>query len=190
MGGAAVTLDLEFEFDDSDVVAAVDSLEMYFTNVIKGLVKDLFYNILKKTPQYTGAYAASWSLSQGTPFAEDRSALVRSDFLSTHMFSNVEDGFNFGVKQKGDAEAIGIALNASYGALNGWELGRDIFITNGVLDQHGYAYGEDVELGKINLRPVNRPGNAMMASVYHIDLMYQDISEYSGRRFAKEFQWA
>lgn len=170
-----IDIDIEFEWYDVEVVTT--KLEDFFTKVIHGMVHEIFYEILNRTPQATGAYAASWSLSVGSPLVVDRTSMVK-----TYSFDTLpKSGY---LKQKGDHEAIEIALSASVGALTYHGLGQDIYITNGVLNEMGYHYAPDIEAEKVVLRAVNRPGNALARALDQAGIRYEDISTYAASRLS------
>lgn len=136
--------------------AYFDMLETQLDEVARGVVITYWNLVLKNSPQYTGAMAASWNFTYGAPVFVDRSNDTPFDPLHEEPH------------KKGDPEAIQIANNASREALNSFKLGEVAYMTN------GDPMSEQIEEGTLSppLRSVNRPSHAMMNSLGVIDARY------------------
>ena len=113
-----------------------------------GLAKLTFEKILYTSPQYSGDFVNSWSVSYGTP-----QYYFKEGAFPGHQYP---DGDPF---QRGSGEAIHAALQRAQ-----WQphaLGTSIYLTNAA--HHGAdAYGWSIEAGTIKLRPVNAGATHVM----------------------------
>lgn len=165
---------IDIEWDKKQVEEALDALEGDVRQAIAGVAVELFNNIINRSPQYSGAYAASWTISSNEPKYINRRGQVEGTALKrdedTGLF--IEAPF-----QKGSVPAIDLALRESKGFSEAFRLGDTVWIANGVLNEEGESYGPSIESGTINLRAVNRPGDALQRSLNFVVGRYGEISQ-------------
>lgn len=139
---------------------AFSELEDQLDAMARGVVVTFWSLVLEKTPQYWGREAASWNFTINQPRAVDRSDLMTP-----------QDKDNARIRQRGDPEGIQIANEFARETINDYRLGQIAYMTNGA--DHGEGmYAVDVEEGRVRLRAVNRPGDAVRASVATIDARF------------------
>jgi len=166
-------VDVEVSWDNLD--AAFDAFENECAEVVRGVTVQVWNGVLSKTPQFEGRMAASWSYSVGSPNYVDRSNMVDHDTskLAAHRFSDL--GSFLGL-YRGHPIAIGVANAANRGADRVFKLGDQVHIANGV--DHGEGpYSDDVEAGRVALRPENRPGEPVRRTLDWIEARYADINQ-------------
>ena len=152
-------MDISIAFDNLD--QAFEAMEEVLSAKAKEISLDLWDEVLKRTPQYEGRMAASWTYSINVPLFVDRSALVDNSlgnlgqsYTSVDLLSGEE---TFSGRRKGDKEAIAYANFASRFNSEQFRLGNTVWIANGV--DHGEGpYSSEIENGGVRLRSVNRPG--------------------------------
>lgn len=129
------------EWDGLDEAFAM--LEGECTGVVRGIAIEAWDRVLAQTPQLLGRLVASWTFSLNVPITVDRSFAVDV---------NIDAPL-----QKGDPEAIDTANFYNRNAADGFQLGMDIFFSNGA--DHGEGpYASEVERGGAWLRSENQPG--------------------------------
>jgi hypothetical protein len=152
-------LEAKLEWDDLD--RAFAELEAEVSDVVRGITVEAWNLVLLNTPQYYGRMVASWTYSLNSPVFVDRSLAMPND------------GDPYDIRQKGHPEGIGIANFASLGRDYGFKLGMSVWFANGV--DHGEGpYSQDVEDGKVSLRPENRPGNAVGQAIDTMSVRHTD----------------
>lgn len=170
-------LEVEVEWEGLD--AAFEELEKQCAETVRGIAVEAWHRMLNQTPQFLGRMTASWSFCLGTPQFYDRSFAVdwnpgesapRRKMFGGGQFDYEED---LGAKYKGHPVAIELANSFNQGKELPFQLGMDIYFTNGV--DHGEGpYAAAVEDGSIRLRHVNQPGAPArraldaVAAKYHI----------------------
>ena len=181
---AVVELEIEYEFDQQSVEAAFMLLEADLTAAVRGLTVDIWNNVLRRTPQYEGRMAASWTYSLNNPIYVDRSGQVDNSGEVTMTDDGAQYRYSHtGIKRKGDLAAIQISNEANIGHDRSFKLGDTVFISNGV--DHGEGpYSQDVEDGVVRLRAVNKPGNAVGRT---LDMIHSRFSEDMTPRAASIF---
>jgi hypothetical protein len=149
-------------------------IERELTATARGVTVSLWKDILKRTPQWSGAMAASWTYSIGSPVTVSRDHLVdQPDDVTGEDQEDGEDTLLFGPKQKGHIEAILIANQASAGAELRFKLGDVVYFGNGVhSDLYGGEYAGPLEAGAFKLRGVNMPGRPAALAIRAMTLRY------------------
>lgn len=167
--------DLDCEWERGTLDAAFAELERECGAVVRGLTVSLWNSVLKKTPQFAGGMAASWSYSIGAPQFYDRSNMIDVDSLAAGQDKNGRWSVVNPLRQ-GHMDAINIANDDNVGSESPFKLGDTVYLANGV--DHGEGpYSFDVESGVVRLRSVNLPGAPLARSLDLITNRYgQDIS--------------
>lgn len=174
-----VEITLDVGFDQAELTALMNELEEEVAAACIGLGIELFESILYRSPQSSGSYAASWTMSLNVPKAVDRRGMVPAS-EKTMTFNRGGPGYDLTVGipySKGDLPAIELAMAASSGIKSAFRLGDTIWISNGVLNEEGEAYGMDIESGEMMLRAVNRPGDALARSCDYVIRQYGSITQ-------------
>lgn len=142
---------------------AFAEIEGECTDAVRGISVEVWDGILRKTPQFHGSMAASWTYSLDHPVFENRSEQVLTKLDS----GPVQPVY------RGHPEALAIANAASLGADRGFTLGRHIWIANGV--DHGEGpYSQKIEDGQVMLRKFNQPGRPVGRTLDQIQARYGD----------------
>lgn len=154
-----------------DLEAKFGEFETEITDIVRGITVELFYSILARTPQYYGGMAASWSYNYNG-VAYDRSRMIEARQVppGAALYGEKAD---FNVRRKGDEWAINIAATASAGRDQIFQLGKKVYITNGVTGLEG-PYASIVEGWDSSppLRSVNLPGTPMKRALDMIESKY------------------
>jgi hypothetical protein len=167
-------LDVELGWENLDV--AFDELEQELTEVARGLTVRAFDSLLSRTPQFLGQMVASWTYSLNTPRFENRWQLAYAAQLE-----RVEERDSFQGLWKGHPVAISIANAANAGNDAAFKLGDTVWFANGV--DHGEGpYSEDVEVGNVQLRAVNLPGEPARRTMDWIGVRFGEISADQAQR--------
>lgn len=178
-----VEIELDVAFEKADLDSFFYELEETVEAAAIGIGVELFNNILNRSPQWSGSYVASWSISLNNPKFVDRSAEALS--LSPLRFDPSiydPDEPQKAPFSRGSVEPINIALREAAGITQSFKLGDTIYISNGVTSRdpgwEDYNYGPDIESGHIDLRSVNRPGDAMKRSINYVMKIYANVTQY------------
>ena len=157
---------MSVEWANLDV--AFDALEAEVGRIAKGVTVSLWKDILKRTPQYTGEMAASWTYSIGTPVYVDRGDKVESVERVTRIGADGEefDGFSSYGLWRGHQKAIGVANKYSAGKEDAYKLGDVVYIANGA------GHAGRIELDLVQLRGVNLPGRPAHYAISSIASRY------------------
>lgn len=164
-------LDLQMRWGNFD--EAFEELEQALTNVARGVTVSAWKSILNRTPQWSGALAASWTYSIGVPQIVDRSHLVTQPTASDPL-DNEEEGWVHweGLQYAGASPAIQLAKDASLGADAGFKLGDVVYISNGAYSPILGLYAQAIEREEIPLRGVNMPGRPAYLTLRALDVKY------------------
>jgi hypothetical protein len=129
----------------------------------RGITVSVWKGVLSRTPQWSGALAASWTYSIGSPSVVDRSGLFKVEWQpgATAPY------------QKGSHDAIQAANEASKGADTPFKLGDTAYISNGAYSQELGRYAQMVEEGAIPLRGVNMPGTPVTTTLGITSVKYK-----------------
>lgn len=177
-------LEVTVDWDEASFDAAFDELERECEQIIRGMAVWLFDNILSRTPQFYGRMVASWSFSSGSPVFVDRSELIPEPAVLSTDDTMPTEYDEAAIKRKGDPAAIAIAIAENRGKDLSFKLGEIIWLANGA--DHGEGpYAALVEAGKVPLRRVNRPGNAVQRT---LDIVSARFSEDVTPRAAATFK--
>lgn len=140
--------------------------------MVRGITVEVWKSLLSKTPQFEGRMVASWSYSLNEPNYVDRSSQVDPGALklASHRFTDLG---TFRGLYRGHPAALAVANAANKGADAGFRLGMTVWMANGV--NHGEGeYSQDIEDGKVKLRPENRPGRPVQRTIDQITSRYAD----------------
>ena len=176
-----VEIELDVGFDKDQLDKVFFELEDIVESASIGIAIELFNNILNRSPQWSGSYVASWSISLNEPKFVDRSAQalalskVRFD-IDADPEERQQAPFS-----RGSVEPINIALREASGIKQSFTLGDTIYISNGVISRdpgfEDYHYGPDIESSMAELRAANRPGEAVRRSINYVMKRYGDITQ-------------
>lgn len=143
------------------------------TPIVRGLAVFLWDSILRKTPQYFGGMAASWTWTYSPSNFKDRSQRVTQ-----------REPADLQILFRGHPAAIAIANAASAGRDAEFKLGRTIYFTNGVNHGEGYYAGVVESWDSDKLRTFNRPGKPLSRSLDMIQSRFgTDISRGMAVKF-------
>lgn len=167
---------IDIDWDHEQVDAEFKRFEEDVRLAVSGIAVTLFKTILARSPQYSGSYVASWTMSVGSPVYANRRGWV--PMLLT--MPDDETGEDVAAPySKGDRPAIDQAIAESFGFTYKFNLGDTVWIANGVMNEEGDHYGAEIEALKVNLRAVNRPGDALNRSINSMDYKYAEVSAYA-----------
>ena len=175
-----LNFELKTSWDVDSFEKAFDELEAELEAAARGITVLAWDSILARTPQYTGAMAASWTYSIGNPIEIDRSHAINEEEIGAREING--RWVTSSPKGKGDFEAIEVSNVFNIGNDSAFRLGDVVYIANGVDGDDG-PYSAGVEDGSIQLRAVNLPGAPIARTLDMIEARFAtDMSDADARQ--------
>lgn len=143
----------------------------------RGLAISAFEELLRRSPQFSGDFAANWNLAVNRM---DLSFEPFEGFFLGHGKGGTNEPFALG-----DLPAQDEAKRRNAGKLANFRLGDTVYITN--VSAHNQAYAVKIEQGTINFRDVNRLGAHPMANTLAtLGRQWKVVSSRSAKQLAKK----
>lgn len=134
-------------------------VELALSKKFQAVAKQAFTMLVTNSPQWSGNFTTNWNYSVNTP-----------DYSYTPSATKDEASFDRTPFEKGSDPAVAQTLSKVFN-LNGLSWRDTVFITNATPDDSGGYLGENMESGKVNLRPVNLVNGKVALIRYTVDFI-------------------
>lgn len=143
------------------VRASMRAAENRTLSATKKMAQDTLAFAAKKSPQWTGTFAANWRLSINRARPGNSSDEVARDFER-----------EFPDAKEGDMVAVRTATNSPGSKLSGLRLGDRIYLSTRARNEDGEEYHWDVEGGLIRFRKQNPTARANKGRILELAKLY------------------
>ncbi len=145
--------------------------------IIKGLVVEVFKELMLNTPEYSGDLVANWNISVDTPdysydpgIVEDIWGKKPGGKFDVVNATFLNDPFDLSSR---NIVAISAAKSRAKGSLS-----RYLFLRQKIYISNGAPQGRKVEMNSGDfLREVNLPGHMVDISVFNVNTRYSKLSK-------------
>lgn len=150
--------------------------------VFRSMVKDVFYRLLRNTPQWSGQAVANWKISIGAPDTSFDPNLGDSPKYMLHVHGDQSQGFvTEGAWQKGSERWMRYARTQARPIIEKIHYRDRVFITNNTMgDIDIWKHGEHTHQGERNfsyLAAMQQQGSPWYRSLRTVNKPFETVEE-------------